>query len=513
MKTYAATYCLAVLVGLIATPLVILFARRLKAMDAPGVRRIHSSPVPRMGGLAIVIAALAGMLPSLFLSNAIGAAFQAVRGEFLTILVAAISMFAVGLIDDLKGLSARWKLLAQVTAATMVCASGVDIQAVRIPDLLNIQLGWWSWPVTVLWIVGVTNAVNLIDGLDGLAAGIVAITCAVIAVFALHSGLHVMAILALSMLGSLTAFLAFNFNPARIFMGDGGSMFLGFLLASASVMCAAKAQTAVGLALPALAMGVPIFDTLFVMLRRLLERQGMMSPDRRHIHHRLAAMGLSHRHVAIILYLVTALAAGLGLFMMVTRNVGTLAVFLAVLLLLVVVFRCAGAVRLRETVAGIRKNIELTRHTRRQAQSYDQAILPLCEANGFTQWWQALGRAAEALNLVRVSLAVHKRDGGAETLLWRRPGPDPGPHQVVMLRIPCRDRRAGPPLMMEVDLPINGSLELAGRQAATIARLLEEHGIDNLPPNQPDDNAAPGHGPRQQTPPVPMPTPGHPGSA
>ena len=513
MKTYAATYCLAVLVGLIATPLVILFARRLKAMDAPGVRRIHSSPVPRIGGLAIVIAALAGMLPALFLSNAIGAAFQAVRAEFLTILAAALGMFVVGLIDDLKGLSAGWKLLAQVTAATLVCASGVQIQAVRIPNFLNIEFGWWSWPVTVLWIVGVTNAVNLIDGLDGLAAGIAAITCAVIAAFAWQSGLQVMAILALSMLGSLTAFLAFNFSPARIFMGDGGSMFLGFLLASASVMSAAKAHTVVGLALPALAMGIPIFDTLFVMLRRLLERQGIMSPDRRHIHHRLADMGLSHHHVAIILYLVTALAAGFGMFMMVTRNVGTLGVFLAVLLLLAVVFRCAGAVRLRDTIAGIRKNLDLTRHTKQQHRSFDQAILPLCEAEGFTQWWLALGSAAEAMNLVRLSLAVPKRGGGVETLLWRRPGPAPGPHQVVSIRIPCRDRRAGPPLMMEVDVPVDGSLELAGRQAAIIARLVEEHGLDALCPTQPADGGAPGRDTRQEPSPVPTPAPGHPGPA
>jgi hypothetical protein len=117
------------------------------------------------------------------------------------------------------------------------------------------------------------------------------------------------------------------------------------------------------------------------------------------------------------------------------------------------------------------------------------------------------------MNLVRVSLAVNKRGGGVETLLWRRPGPDPGPHQVVSIRFPCRDRRAGPPLMMEVDLPVNGSLELAGRHAASIARLVEEHGIDALCPTQPDDGDAPGRDPRQEPSPVPTPTPGNPGPA
>jgi len=346
MRTYIATYFIAIMVGLVLTPLVILLARRFGVVDAPGLRRMDSKAIPRIGGVAIGLAILLGVLPAMMISNSIGQAFTNVLPEVWAIFASALGMLILGLVVDLKSSRARFKLFGQLAAAFIVCYYGVRIQVLTVPGLFSVDLGWWSWPLTIFWIVCVTNAVNLIDGLDGLAAGIAAIICAVIAVFALYSNMQVMTVIMMAMLGSLSAFLAFNRNPARVFMGDCGSLFLGFMLATFSVLYGTKAHIAVGLALPILAMGVPLFDTTFAMLRRLLERHGMMSPYRSHIHHRLVDMGLTHRHVAIILYLEMAVAVGLGLFMMVTKSSSTVVVIGGVLLLLVVVFRVVRLVRL-----------------------------------------------------------------------------------------------------------------------------------------------------------------------
>ncbi len=366
--------------------MVILLAKRFKVVDLPGLRRVHTIAVPRIGGIAIGLATLLAVLPAMLLSNAIGQAFTSVRPEVLAILASALGMLVMGLIDDLKDLRTLFKLFGQIAAAYAVCYFGVRIQSLSVPGLFSVDFGLWSWPLTIFWIVGVTNAMNFIDGLDGLAAGIAAITCAVIAAFSIHAGQQVMTIMMLAMLGSLTAFLVYNTNPAKVFMGDCGSLFLGFMLASSSVLCSTKSQTAVGLALPLLAMGVPLFDTIFAMLRRLLERRGMMSPDRSHIHHRLVDMGLQHHHVAIILYLVTAIAAGLGLLMMVTRNYATIVVFGAVLLLLVVVFRLVGAVRLRDVMGRIKQNTTLSREKNGHKKRFETAMLHMAEASDFDSW-------------------------------------------------------------------------------------------------------------------------------
>ncbi|MHC4539472.1 MAG: MraY family glycosyltransferase, partial [Planctomycetota bacterium] len=252
--------------------------------------------------MALFLSTIPLIVCVLFLSNTIGDAYRKLVPELIVMLSAASSVFVVGLIDDLKtkGLSARTKFFGQLIAAIAICSVGVRIRSIAVADWLTLDIGWFSWPLTLLWIVGITNAVNLSDGLDGLAAGISAVACGAIAVFAIYSHNVVMAVLMLALLGSLTGFLFFNFNPARIFMGDCGSMFLGFTLASSSVLCSMKSPVLVGLALPVLALGVPIFDTLFSMLRRFLERRSIFAPDRSHFHHKLIDLGLTQRHVVLI---------------------------------------------------------------------------------------------------------------------------------------------------------------------------------------------------------------------
>ena len=195
-----------------------------------------------------------------------------------------------------------------------------------------------------------------------------------------------MAVLMLALLGSLTGFLFFNFNPAKIFMGDCGSMFLGFILAVASVMCSNKSMTLVALALPFLALGVPIFDMLFNMLRGFLERRSMFAPDRGHIHHRLLDMGLRHRHVVIFMYLVTLLAAGLGMFMMITRNANTVLVFGSVILMLLMIFRIVGTVRLRETIAQMKTNMQIKQQQKGYKREFEDSVLLMRNAQTFDSW-------------------------------------------------------------------------------------------------------------------------------
>ncbi len=480
MKTYLSVYLGSALLAVLVTPLVIWLARRLEVADHPSVRTVHKKPVPRIGGVPIFISMMSLVVPVLFLSNVIGNRFRDILPQVIVLLAAATFIFLMGLFDDIKGLRARFKLLAQLAAAIVICAAGIRIDSVRIADWLILDFGWFSWPLTIFWIVGVTNAVNIIDGLDGLAAGISAITCGVIAVLAVHFGQPVMAVLMLAILGSLTGFLFFNFNPARIFMGDSGSMFLGFILASSSVMCAAKSQALVGLALPVVALGIPIFDTLFSMLRRFLERRSIFAPDRSHFHHRLLDLGLKQRHVVIVMYIVTLLFAGLGMFMMATRDINTIVVFACILLLLVLVFRIVGSVRLRETIAGLREKYAVTRQMNEEIRCFEVAQLHFRRAATFDDWWQALCLAADKMDFMSIKLPLTGSDKTPRVLTWQRDGNEADLPETVKMKIPIREIKAGPGCSLEVDVNVNGSLESVGRRTALFSRLLDEHNIAEL---------------------------------
>ncbi len=484
MKTYLSVYLGSAFLALVITPVVIWLSRRFNIADVPGARHMHTKPISHIGGVAIFLSMMPLTVCVLFLSNTIGDAFRNILLKVIVLLSAAAFIFFVGLIDDIrtKGLRARFKFLAQLVAAIAVCAVGIRIRSVAVADWLTLDFGWFSWPLTILWIVGITNAVNLSDGLDGLAAGISAVVCGVIVVFAVHIGQRVMVVLMLAMLGSLTGFLFFNFNPAKIFMGDCGSMFLGFTIASSSVLCQAKSSTLVGLALPVVALGIPIFDTLFSMLRRFLERRSMFTPDRRHFHHRLVDLGLNQRHVVITIYAVTLLASGLGLFMMVTRNSSSLLIFLCILLLLLLVFRIVGSIQLRETIARLQEKYALSSQMKEERRSFEEAQLVFRQAVTFHQWWQAISKAAESMGFLSLSLPLTNRDGTHRTLTWRQDGKTPnfGHEELLKLNVPIRDRRSGPYLNLKAEVCKNGSIESAGRRLALFTRLIDEHDIAAL---------------------------------
>lgn len=478
MTTYFSVWFGSLVLALAITPAVIALARRIDAVDRPGARAVHTQPVPRIGGVAIFVSAICLILVVLFLDNRIGDAFRRVSLQVSALLGMATLVFLVGLVDDLRGLPARVKLVVEVLAATLLCGVGVRISALEITDGYLLPLGPWGTPLTILWIIGITNAVNLSDGLDGLAAGVSAVACAVIAVFAIYSENQVMTVFMLALLGGLSGFLFYNFNPAKIFMGDCGSLFVGFTIAASSAMCLTKSSALVGLALPVLALGIPIFDTFFAILRRFLERRSLFAPDRSHFHHRLIDLGLKQRHAVLAIYFSTCVATGLGLFMMVRRDVGALVVFACLLLLVLLLFRIVGAVHLREILAALQNKHALARRQKQEQRVFEELELRFRRARQDTEWWQAVCDAGKGLDLAWISLMMKDDHGNLDTRVWRERGVPVESSHIVTMGFPLRAAATGNSAEVEIAVFVKGSLESAGHRAALFSRLMDEHAAD-----------------------------------
>lgn len=284
-----------------ATPLVKRMAYKVGAIDVPkDNRRMHKEPIPRLGGLAIAIAFLFSVLM-----------FVELDRQLQGILMGAVIIVVLGVLDDCLTLKAWFKFLVQILAAGIVVYHGCAIRYLSNPiftsDVPYLDLGNWSIPITIIWIVAITNAVNFIDGLDGLAVGVSAISAGTLLVIALLVSETNIAVVLAALLGACLGFLPYNFNPAKIFMGDTGSTFLGFLLACLSIQGMFKLYAIISFAVPFLILGVPIFDICFAIIRRLARHQNPMQADRGHIHHRLIDMGFSQKQAVAITYMLTAM--------------------------------------------------------------------------------------------------------------------------------------------------------------------------------------------------------------
>jgi len=317
--------------------------------------------------------------------------------------------------------------------------------------------------------------VNLSDGLDGLAAGVSAVACGVIAAFALASGDVILAVLMLALVGSLSGFLFFNFNPAKIFMGDCGSLFIGFTIAAASVMCVAKSAALVGLALPMLALGIPIFDTLFSILRRFLERRSLFAPDRSHFHHRLLELGLNQRRAVMLTYGATLVATGLGLLMLVGNSLSALAVFAGVLFLIVLLFRAVGVIRLHQVLTRLQEKHRYSCRARGERKAFEHAQLRFRQVHNPDQWWQAVCEAASRMDFAWLALRTVHADGRIDEEIWRAPRIRPDLSRIVMMTIPLANGEPGTSRRFEVAMCVDGSLEAAGHRATLFGRLLDEY--------------------------------------
>jgi UDP-GlcNAc:undecaprenyl-phosphate GlcNAc-1-phosphate transferase len=484
MLTYICVFFGSAYLAVFITPLVIRLAKRIGVVDYPGIRSMHTLPIPRIGGVAIYASSICLIILLLFLNNRIGEAFWKERLQVITLLLAATAVFAIGLIDDLRGLPVRFKFVVELLGAAALCFVGVRIGSVGIAGH-TINLGWLGCPITLLWIVGVTNAVNMSDGLDGLAAGVAAIACAVIAVFAIHSStVHtgpaqdndiMMALFALAMLGSLSGFLFFNFNPAKVFMGDCGSLFLGFMIAAASVMCVSKSTALVALALPALALGIPIFDTLCSMTRRFLERRSPFAADRSHFHHRLIELGLNQRRAVMVIYGATLLVTGLGLLSLVGDSPFSLVIFAGALFAIVFLFRLVGFMHLRAAMTRLQEKYTRSCHRRDERIAFDQLQLLFRQAHDMDQWRAAVCEAAKKMDFAWIALKTIHTDGRVEEELWRPPEGKPDLTRIVTVTIPLNNgHQPGTPQQLEIAICVNGSLEAAGRRATLFSRLIDE---------------------------------------
>ncbi len=322
------TIAIAFAISFAATPVVKTFAQKVGAIDVPdGKRRVHDHPIPRMGGLAIFL----GFLLSVVL-------FVDITRQVRGILLGAVLIVACGAIDDVVNLRAWIKLLVQIAAAVIAVAHGVVIEFFSNPNIFSnnelLVLGWLAVPVTVLWIVGITNSVNLIDGLDGLAVGVSTIASMTMFVVALLVSEGNVALLLAALMGACLGFMPYNLNPAKIFMGDTGALLLGYVLSTVSVVGMFKTYALVTFVVPILALVLPLFDTVCAFFRRLLRGQSPMHPDRGHLHHRLIDMGLSQKQAVAILYSVSAI---LGLCAVVLATDGALRTWLIVVSVLAAV--------------------------------------------------------------------------------------------------------------------------------------------------------------------------------
>lgn len=307
--------------ALLLTPLIGRGSTLLGLVDAPGGRKVHAHSVPRLGGLAVALAAgLSIVLVPLLRPGSIEPLpWQAMR----PFLIAGGLIFLAGLIDDVRGLGAVPKLLIEFTAAAIVMSSGLLIERVSLLGF-TWTLGWIAWPVTATWLVGVTNAFNLIDGVDGLAAGITVLAGAACGAILVVRGHVPEAMLLAALVGASLGFLAFNFAPASIFLGDSGSLLAGFVLAATAITGWQKGATALAAGVPLMIFALPIADSALALLRRSVARPSngrsiratlrqIAEPDRQHIHHRLLAMGWSVRRTVLILYGITAILSLLAL--------------------------------------------------------------------------------------------------------------------------------------------------------------------------------------------------------
>jgi UDP-GlcNAc:undecaprenyl-phosphate GlcNAc-1-phosphate transferase len=312
----------ALVMSFAATPVVKSFAHKVGAIDVPkDDRRVHDHPIPRLGGLAVFL----GFLLSVVL-------FADITKQIQGVLIGSVVVVIAGVIDDIVPLKAWIKLCMQIIAALIAVLHGVVIEILSNPNLLSnnsyLNLGFLAVPLTVIWIVAITNSVNLIDGLDGLAVGVSGIGSATMLVIALLVAEGNVAIIMAALAGACIGFMPYNINPAKIFAGDTGALLLGYVLATMSVIGLFKVYAIISFAVPFLVLALPLFDTIFAFSRRILKGQNPMAPDRGHVHHRLIDMGLTQKQAVAILYCISTV---LGLSAVVLTTSGEMKAILLIL--------------------------------------------------------------------------------------------------------------------------------------------------------------------------------------
>ena len=427
MNTYFALFLIATIGSLVTTPLIRRLCQRFRLLDVPlDHRRVHLQATPRLGGVALYASCAGALLTLPFVDNLLTHNLHSQSKELFLLFLPASLVFLLGVYDDLRGTNAVVKFVALGSIATLFFAMGGRVDALSVPFFGTVPLPLvLSYVVTVLWLVGISNAFNLIDGIDGLASGAALFASLVILVVSVIQDRPLMIVVTLVLSGALAGFLRYNFNPASIFLGDSGALFAGFTLAALSVVGTQKAATAIAVVVPILAFGVPVVDTAMTMGRRLVSRHPIFEGDNEHIHHMLLARGWSQRKVVLVLYAVCASFALAAVIFPVTgsRVTGMILVVISVAIIIAV-----GHLRyheideikagVRRTVADRRlrvaKNIQVRRAARSFARATDlhecfDAVKQMLEFGEFTFANAQVGQAghAEKTKLAFAAISQH----------------------------------------------------------------------------------------------------------
>jgi UDP-GlcNAc:undecaprenyl-phosphate GlcNAc-1-phosphate transferase len=422
LKTFLTLFFSATFISFVVTPLLRRLCQKRGWVDEPqrDGRRVHRQAVPRLGGVAIYAAVVAPII-ALLLSH--GAVVQRLaapqRMQALTVLLPATLVLLCGIYDDLRGASPRMKFLAQGLCAAIFYALGGRIGMLFVPGFGVIELPLIvGFVVTLVWVVGITNAFNLIDGMDGLATGAALFAAIVMLIVALSFDNILASIVLLALVGALIGFLRYNFNPASIFLGDSGSLFVGFLLATLSVLGSQKASTAVAVAVPLMAFALPVIDTGFAMARRFVSGHPIFEADREHIHHKLLERGLSQRQAALILYVACAVFGVTALLFANDTSNGRITGLLFIIVGVAIVV-AVGRLRyheIEEARAGMRRNLVERKARIAKHIQIRRASHALAAAQTPDEFFEAVAKMLECGEFAYARMKLDGARGG--TILW-----------------------------------------------------------------------------------------------
>ncbi len=475
MEIHLAVFVGAVLAAMGLTPVVSRLAKKRPVLCGARQRGVENRGIPAVGGAAVLAASVAVIVPMFFLQNATGEAFRESQIQMIVLLAAATFVFAVGFVDDLWSLSVKAKVLCLVGASIAISVSGARIESVSVTTS-ELQTGWLAWPLTVIWVTVITGCISLIDALDGLAAGIAAIVCGAMAFMAFLAGQMSMVIIMLAVLGSLFGFLFFNFYPARVLLGNCGSMFVGFVIGAGSVVCQAKKPTVVGLLLPFLVLGIPILDASLTMVRRGVVYRSIFANERGWLHRCLLDIGLPKRTVLILIYALTALTGGIGVFVLTVEGGLAVAVLGAGVVGLLAVFVYLGSGRIREVLAGMKRVQATAREKNRDKKVFKKAASGMARARSFEEWWEVLCEASKNMHLQEVELLKRRNGSSTKAGDWRASEKEIPLGARATVTLPFRGRGATD-WEIRTCAAVNGSGEASGRKAMLLARL-----FDKFPP-------------------------------
>lgn len=459
MTTLLFAFIFACAFGLLLTPLVRRFGFACGGVDQPGERKVHIRPIPRLGGLSIMLAHILGLILIKLLGTGISALLDLSPG-ILSLWIGGLVVFGVGFWDDFKRLNAPIKLAVQILAASVAFAGGVAIEPQGLLGWLpGLGTEFLGYLFTVFWFVLLINAMNLIDGLDGLAGGIALFVCLVLSVLQVLSQDYLLALYFITLAGSIAGFLVYNFNPATIFMGDGGSYYLGYMIAGLSILGSLKSQVGVTLTLPLLAMGVPVFDALFAPVRRILVGRKPFHPDRHHLHHKLIAAGFTSRRAVLTLYAATAALCVLALILVNVQDEETGLLLVLMCAAVLVFLNGVGYFRYvdREKVGSWLRDVGFVTGLHRDRRRFLDFQMRISRSRDTEELWSVLVDGFYMLDFDYAEMRLFSKDGEeALTRTWVRPDRkvDLAANGLFKMELPlqCRDGRSMGELWVVKDL-------------------------------------------------------------